>query len=109
MSISAFILDPEDEFERSFMLPVATESFYKQYWEPAAEELGLEWTALFQGGTDVEREDVPKILEEIAMLKNWVASNMTGEAQEHMLRRLNLLELGLPTAFRRGDAVVYIG
>ncbi|MCM3628383.1 hypothetical protein M3194_13510 [Paenibacillus glycanilyticus] len=109
MSISAFIVDPEDEFERSFMLPVATESFYKQYWEPAAEELGLEWTALFQGGTDVEQEDVPKILEEIAQLKEWVSSKMSGEAQEHMLRRLNLLEIGLPSAFRRDGTVVYIG
>jgi hypothetical protein len=109
MSISAFIVDPEDEFERSFMLPVATEAFYKQYWEPAAEELGLEWTALFQGGTDVEREDIPVILEEISRLKDWVNAKLTGEAQEHMLRRLNLLETGLPHAFRRKGAVVYIG
>ncbi|MDQ0110744.1 hypothetical protein [Paenibacillus harenae] len=109
MSISAFIIDPEDEFERSFMLPVATEAFYKMYWEPAAEELGLQWTALFQGGTDVESEDVPSILKEISLLKDWVASKMSGDAQEHMLRRLELLERELPGAFRRGGAVVYIG
>ncbi|SFD76938.1 hypothetical protein SAMN05216378_1352 [Paenibacillus catalpae] len=109
MSISAFIIDPEDEFERSFNLPVATEAFYKQYWEPAVEELGLEWAALFQGGTDVEREDVPVILEEISKLKEWVTSKMSGDAAEHMLRRLNLLETELPGAFKRGGAVVYIG
>ncbi|NIK71775.1 MULTISPECIES: hypothetical protein [unclassified Paenibacillus] len=109
MSISAFILDPEDEFERAFMLPVATEAFYKQYWEPATEELGLQWTALFQGGTDVEHEDVPAILEELDKLKEWVIAKMDGEAREHMLRRLKLLETGLPSAFRRGDTVVHIG
>ncbi|WP_028610830.1 hypothetical protein [Paenibacillus harenae] len=109
MSISAIIIDPEDEFERSFMLPIATESFYKKYWEPAIEELGLQWTALFQGGTDVEREDVPSVLEEITRLKDWVRSRMDGDEQEHMLRRLDLLESELPKAFRRGAAVVYIG
>ncbi|GLX69385.1 hypothetical protein [Paenibacillus glycanilyticus] len=109
MSISAFIVDPEDDFERSFMLPVATEDFYKKYWEPAAEELGLQWTVLFQGGTDVEKEDVPIILEEISLLKEWVSSKMGGDAKEHMQRRLELLEAELPGAFRRGNAVVYIG
>ncbi|MGO4106436.1 hypothetical protein [Paenibacillus sp. YAF4_2] len=109
MSISAIIIDPEDEFERSFMLPVATEDFFTKYWEPAAEELGLQWTVLFQGGTDVEQEDVPTILAEIALLKDWVTAKMSGDAQEHMLRRLKLLEIGLPAAFRRGGAVVYIG
>ncbi|MBM7564954.1 hypothetical protein [Paenibacillus sacheonensis] len=109
MSISAIIIDPEDEFERSFMLPVATEEFYTKYWGPAAEELGLQWTALFQGGTDVEGEDVPAILKEIAMLKVWAAAKMSGDALEHMLNRLKQLETELPGAFRRGDAVVYIG
>ncbi|WJH33616.1 hypothetical protein N6H14_26915 [Paenibacillus sp. CC-CFT747] len=55
MSISAIIIDPEDEFESSFMLPVATESFYTKYWLPAVDELNLQWAALFQDGTDVER------------------------------------------------------
>ncbi|MBD2868896.1 hypothetical protein [Paenibacillus arenilitoris] len=109
MSISAFILDPEDDFERSFMLPIATEAFYKKYWEPAAEELGLQWTALFQGGTDVERDDVPSVLDELSRLKEWVLARMSGDEREHMLRRLELLERELPTAYRRGDAVVYIG
>lgn len=109
MSISAFIIDPEDEFERSFMLPIATEAFYKKYWGPAVEELGLQWTALFQGGTDVEKEDVPAILEEIARLKDWVRIKITDDAMEHMLHRLELLESELPNAYRRGGAVVYIG
>ncbi|WP_419875349.1 hypothetical protein [Candidatus Pristimantibacillus sp. PTI5] len=109
MSISAIIIDPEDEFERSFMLPIATEAFYKKYWEPAVEELGLQWAALFQGGTDVEKEDAPEVLEEIAKLKDWVQANMSGDNQEHMLHRLELLESKLPSAYRRGGAVVYIG
>ncbi|MFC5650334.1 hypothetical protein ACFPYJ_14585 [Paenibacillus solisilvae] len=109
MSISAIIIDPENEFERYFMLPIATEAFYKKYWEPAVEELGLQWIALFQDGTDVEREDAPAVLEEISRLKDWVRSKISGDAQEHMLSRLELLESELPNAFRRGGAVVYIG
>ncbi|WNQ14066.1 hypothetical protein MJA45_13920 [Paenibacillus aurantius] len=109
MSISAIIIDPEDEFESSFMLPVATESFYSKYWLPAVEELNLQWAALFQDGTDVESEDIPAVLEEVARLKEWAHTRMDGEDREHMLRRLELLETELPKAYRRGGAVVYIG
>ena len=84
MSLSAIIIDPEDEFERTFMLPVATEAFYTKYWEPAAKELGLQWTVLFQGGTDVEREDIPAILEEISLLKDWAAAKLNGDDLEHI-------------------------
>lgn len=109
MSISAIIVDPEDDFERSFMLPVATESFFQKYWLPAVEELKLEWAELFQDGTDVRREDIPAILDEVTRLKEWARSKMDGDDREHMLRRLELLEEELPKAYRRDDAVVYIG
>lgn len=109
MSISAIILDPEDDFERSFMLPVATESFYLKYWAPAVEELNLQWAALFQDGTDVEQEDIPAILDEVSRLKDWARAKMQGEDLQHMLRRLELLEEELPKAYKRGGAIVYIG
>ncbi|MEC0176773.1 MULTISPECIES: hypothetical protein [Paenibacillus] len=109
MSISAIIVDPEDEFERSFMLPVATESFFQKYWVPAVEELNLQWAALFQDGTDVESEDIPAVLDEVSQLKEWARSHMHGDDLDHMLRRLELLETELPKAYRRSGAVVYIG
>ena len=110
MSISAIIIDPEDEFEHSFMLPIATESFYAKYWIPAVKELNLQWAALFQEGTDVEREDIPAVLEEVSRLKDWARKHMNGDDREHMLRRLELLETELPKACsRRVGAVVYIG
>lgn len=109
MSVSAMIIDPEDDFERSFMLPIATESFYEKYWLPAVEELGLAWIAQFRSGTDVEQEDMPHVLEEIARLKDWVRAKLGGEPGAHMLSRLELLERELPGAYRRGGAIVYIG
>ncbi|GIO69913.1 hypothetical protein [Paenibacillus cookii] len=109
MSIAVFIVDPVDDFERSFTIPVATESFYRQYWAPAIADLDLQWLALFENGVDVEQEDVPAVLGEVSRLKEWARANMHGDDLEHMLRRLELLEAELPKAYRRGGAVVYIG
>lgn len=48
MAISVMILDPQNDFEKHFFLPVATESFFKECWIPAIQSLGLRWVDLFQ-------------------------------------------------------------
>lgn len=78
MSIAVFIVDPVDDFERSFTIPVATESFYRQYWVPAIADLDLQWLALFENGVDVEQEDIPAVLGEVSRLKEWARPTCTG-------------------------------
>ncbi|MDR9855849.1 hypothetical protein RJP21_19730 [Paenibacillus sp. VCA1] len=109
MSVGVFIVDPVDDFERSFTIPVATESFYRKYWVPAIRELNLQWIALFENGVDLEQEDLPAVLGEVSRLKEWAQANMRGDDLEHMLQRLELLETELPKAYRRSGTVVYIG
>ncbi|MET3208969.1 UNVERIFIED_CONTAM: hypothetical protein ABIC26_001909 [Paenibacillus sp. PvR008] len=46
MSVSVMILEPQNEFEKSFFLPVASESFINECWQPAIESLGLQWIEL---------------------------------------------------------------
>ena len=108
MSVSAFIPDPVNKEELGFNVPVASEAFFKSYWEPAAEELGLQWVPIFSTGIDVSLEDLPDVLDELNRLKQW-ASRRGGVEMEQMLSRLDLLITQLPQAYRREGAVVYIG
>ncbi|UPK44899.1 MULTISPECIES: hypothetical protein [Paenibacillus] len=65
MSISAVILEPQNDFEKDFLVPVVIESFFKECRQPAVELLELKWIDLFSTGVDVEEEDVPMIIEEL--------------------------------------------
>ncbi|THF82257.1 hypothetical protein [Cohnella fermenti] len=109
MSISAVIHEPQNDFEKSFFVPVSTESFFKECWQPAIKSLGLQWTALFSTGVDVEMEDVPSIFGELVLIKEWAVKNLTDEQKERMFERISGLQDKLPLAFQRKDAVVFIG
>ncbi|WP_232697488.1 hypothetical protein [Brevibacillus daliensis] len=109
MAISALILDPQNDYERNFFIPVATESFFKECWLPAIESLGLQWTDLFPTGVDVEEEDVPYIIEELILIKEWAAKNLNEEQKDKIFERIIGLQDKLPQAFQRKDAVVFIG
>ncbi|WP_409340629.1 hypothetical protein [Paenibacillus sp. MBLB4367] len=109
MSISAFIPDPVDGFEKQFHVPVAAEAFFAECWEPAAEALGLQWVPLFSTGIDVMKEDLPAVLDELARLKEWALSQTGGERMEKLASRVQLLQTELPKALQRDGAVVYIG
>ncbi|QCT01595.1 hypothetical protein E6C60_0874 [Paenibacillus algicola] len=109
MAISALILDPQNDFEKNFFIPVATESFFKECWLPAIESLGLQWTDLFTTGVDVEEEDVPHIIAELILIKEWVAKTLDEEQKDKIFERIAGLQDKLPLAFQRKDAVVFIG
>lgn len=109
MSISALILNPQNDYEKDFFIPIATESFFKQCWLPAIESLGLQWTDLFPTGVDVEEEDVSPIIEELLLIKEWAAKNLFGEEKEKIFERIEGLQDKLPLAYQRKDAVVFIG
>jgi len=109
MAISALILGPQNDYEKNFFIPVATESFFKECWLPAIESLGLQWTDLFRTGVDVEEEDVPQIIAELIRIKEWAAKNLNEEQKVKIFERIAGLQDKLPLAFQRKDAVVFIG
>jgi hypothetical protein len=109
MSIMAFIHRPENEFEQQFNVPVATEAFFRDFWEPAVKTLGLQWVPIFAAGIDVRKEDLPDVLEELDRLKLWAERELSGEQRDHILARIGRLADELPKAFQREDAVVFIG
>jgi hypothetical protein len=109
MSISAFIPEPVNDFERQFNVPVAAEAFFSECWEPAAEALGLQWVPIFSTGIDVMKEDLPAVLDELARLKQWALSQAGGERMEKLVSRIELLQTELPKALQRDGVVVYIG
>jgi hypothetical protein len=109
MTVSAFILDPQNDFERNFFIPVATELFFNKYWLPAIESLGLQWTLLFSTGVDVEEEDIPHIFNELLLIKEWADKNLGEEEKNKMFERIARLQVNLPLAFQRKNTVVFIG
>ncbi|EGO62382.1 hypothetical protein [Acetonema longum] len=111
MSVYAYILNAENDFEKSLSTPVAVEKFFNEFWLPAAEELGLKWIPTFSAGMDVTKEDVSEILDELSRLKKWAKKHqqMSQDDRTYMISRIELLEERLPQAFRRENAVMFIG
>lgn len=60
-------------------------------------------------GIDVTKEDAVCLIHELSLLKDWARKNLQDDVQKQMLSRIELLETKLPTAFQRGDALVFIG
>lgn len=109
MSVCAFILNPQNDFERNYFIPIATESFFKECWMPAIESLCLRWTVLFSTGIDVEEGDVPNIMNELLLIKEWAHKNLGEEQRIKILERIEGLQEELPKAFQRREAIVFIG
>jgi len=109
VSISAFIPEPANDFERQFHVPLAAETFFAECWEPAAETLGLKWVPIFSTGIEIMKEDLPEVLEELNRLKQWALSQAGGERMEKLANRIEILQSELPKMLQRDGAVVYIG
>ncbi|CAG7599277.1 hypothetical protein PAESOLCIP111_00298 [Paenibacillus solanacearum] len=109
MSISAFIPEPANDAERQFHVPVAAEAFFAECWEPPAEALGLKWVPLFSTGIEIEKQDLPEVLDELNRLKEWALEQAGGERMEKLLSRIQMLLTALPQMLQRDGAVVYIG
>lgn len=109
MSIGAIILNSKNEFEEKFYVPVATEAFFQECWEPAIEELELKWVKVFSVGIDLEKEDLPHVMRELSQIKKWARINLNSEQQIQIIDRIELLETELPKAFKRKGIVVFIG
>lgn len=109
MAVSAIITDPQNEFEETFSIPIATQNFFKKYWIPAIEGTDTEWVQGIRYGIDVTQEEAHILINELDKIKNWVEINLEGAAKEQMLIRIELLITKLPKAFQRKNAIVFIG
>ncbi|KHL91512.1 hypothetical protein QW71_34245 [Paenibacillus sp. IHB B 3415] len=110
MTVCAFILEAQNEFEERFYIPIATEKFFYKYWMPGIQALGLEMMGFITPGIDIHQKELPIIIEELHKLKSWFDQNVKdGDTREYFFKRVNLLEEKLPIAYQREDAVVFMG
>ncbi|KOY13071.1 hypothetical protein AMS66_29060 [Paenibacillus xylanivorans] len=83
--------------------------FFKDCWKPAVEVLDLKWIDLFSTGVYVEEEDVPMIIEELLLVKEWAVKNLKDEQINKIVERIDGLREKLPLPFQRQDVIVFIG
>ena len=102
----AIIRDERPGEEGSLEIPVAFQRVYRQYWKPAAEELGLQ---CFLVPTGFGKDKLEQALRELELMREWTKKNVTGSDQEYILMRTEGLEKGLPEAFDREDTILYVG
>lgn len=106
MSISACIQNPENEKERLFYVPIASESVFRNKWEPIAEELDLRWLRLFSTGVDLEESDISDILDELDLFRSHY---MLKFGHDPVVERVDLLVESLETASSRKGVKIFIG
>lgn len=109
MSVLAFIFTPQNEYEKAFAVPVATEKFFYDCWIPAINTLNLQWAKHFSYGIEITKGDLDEVINELMKVKEWACHSLFEGNQAHILERIELLLRKLPEAFRREDAVLYIG
>lgn len=109
MSVSAFVLNPVNEIEKSLSILIATKEFFSRVWVKGCEELKLEWIPIFSTGIDILRQDLIPIKIELEKLKKWSEKNLSKQDKEKIIDRINKLEINLPRMFNRKDAIVFIG
>lgn len=109
MSISVIISNPKTEYERSFCLPVSSESFFRKIWLPITLELGLKWVPLFQTGVEIQKCDLEYLFEELNNIKNFDKEKLRNKNGDHLLSRIELINRIILELFDRDDLTIYIG
>lgn len=105
----AIIQNPETEEEKLFNIPLATESFFENFWEPLAEELELQWIPAFLSGIDICNDDLDDIFSELDKLEILAKKKLNHIEFEQLDERINILREKLPDAFKRNNAIIFIG
>ncbi len=108
MAVSAIILDPQNEFEQLFTIPVAGQRSFETYWLPAIESIHTKWIINIQYGTDLTKTEADCFIHELDVLLSWVDEHIKDDVREQMLSRIHLLQTNLPKAFQREDAIIFI-
>lgn len=111
MSVSLMISNPINENEEYFHLPISTERVFEDHWMPIITELDLKWVRCFQGGIELEKEDIEEVLKELKKMQNWIITYRNNDRGKHMLERLENLNEALFYFLNnsRDDLKIYIG
>ena len=111
MSVSLMISNPINEDEQYLHLPISTERFFEDHWMPIIIELDLKWARCFQGGIELEKEDIKEVLKELDKMQNWIIAYKHNDQGKHILERLKNINEALLDFLNnsRDDLKVYIG
>lgn len=108
MSISLFFVNPIDQSERQFFLPVLTEAAFEQAVLPAAQLAGAEMVCRLGVGLEVAASDINQLENELQRVGRHVVA--TADVKKYIEGRLHDLIAALRQVFaRRPDALLYIG
>ena len=111
MSVSLMISNPINDEENNFIVPIATEKVFQNFWMPIIENLDLKWVRCFQSGIEIEREDLDFVLQDLITMQKWINIYMNSEMGTQMIERLEILSKELIDIFNgsRSNVKVYIG
>ena len=111
MSVSLMISNPINENEEYFHLPISTERIFEDHWMPIITELDLKWARCFQGGIELDKEDIKEVLKELDKMQKWITIYKNNDRGKHMLERLKNVNVALLDFINnsRGDLKIYIG
>lgn len=110
MSIGIMIDEPENEEEKLFYIPLATEENFENYWNKAANQLNLQWVPFFSSGIIIEYDDLPFIIDELNMVINWMKDHVTNlETKKELINRIQYILEKLPNLFKQNNIKLYIG
>lgn len=109
MSVGLFKLnkdlpDRDEQFILSLM--VASESYYKKYWEKIVQECDIQ---LFREYGEFCESDREQVMNELQRINDWVDKNVTDpEDREYMTRRMAYLLERMPKAFEARPGKFYL-
>ena len=83
MSVSLMISNPINENAEYFHLPISTERVFEDHWMPIITELDLKWVRCFQGGIELEKEDIEEVLKELKKMQNWIITYRNNDRGKH--------------------------
>ncbi len=113
MSVCCFVVNPTNNREDKFAFPIAVERIYRNCWLKFAEDNNLYWLKLFIYGTEVQKSDLPMIIDELQQFQKFMESTFELEYlnyKKYILERIKLfIEKLNEVKHFSDDVVLFIG
>lgn len=91
-----------------FMVLSST-TFFREYWAPACDTLGLGWVSLFSVGIMLKSEEYQCVLEELEIVRGYFEEVLSDEDLQYTLPRIDYLVRVLNDPTYKADYFVYVG
>lgn len=105
MSVGLLITSKSNPSHRE-LIPVAAQQIFTSRWLPGCSALKLEWVPLFETGIVVDSSNANAILEELHLLREWMAQRI---GYEYESERISRLIDGVEQARTKPDLDIFIG